>query len=418
LAYAGLLALPSVELESVVEHEVERNPALERLEPLICAVCGESDSPCACRSRSRRASSGAANDTTLVEVAVADEPTAAQALLEELTPLVSASDRPILAYLTGSLDERGMLDTTVGEVAADLAVSPERVRSVLAVVQRHGPAGVGASDVRECLLLQLERMDAKGHVERLARCIVERHLDLLAGARLRAIAAALGASREEVTLAAEFIRTRLRPYASLDGPQVLRGAPAAQPDVIVREHVDGSGFSVELVEPQRVRVIISPAYERIARDSLLPAERERITGQIILAQSFLNRLERRWATMRAVADVVVARQRDYLLRGPRFMKPLTRAEVARSIGVHESTVSRATSGRYVLLPSGRLVPFGRFFERAGGPSAALAQLIREESQPRSDAALAQELSRLGYPVARRTVTKYRERLGIPRHTDR
>jgi RNA polymerase sigma-54 factor len=419
LAYAGLLALPMAELESAVEHELEQNPALERLESLVCAVCGELRSHCSCWRPAPRASAAAGSEVDVVDTLVADQPTPAQALLEELRPLVGAGDRPILAYLVGCLDDHGFTDTTTDEVASRLQVSRARVETVLAVLRRHGPAGVGAANLRECLLLQLERIEEDGCGNRLARLIVERHLRLLGDGRWRAIADALGASRDEVASAGEFICTRLRPYASLDPPQCLRGVPPVRPDVIVRELSDHPGtFSVELVEPRRVNLVLAPAYERLPVDTLARAEREHITAQVAQARSFLGRLERRWETMRAVAEVVVARQRDYLTRGPRYMKRLTRAEVAAAVGVHESTVSRATNDRYVLLPCGRIIPFARFFERAQGPCAALAQLIADEPQPRSDAALAEELTRLGYPLARRTVAKYRERLGIPRHTER
>src|SRR5262249_38210673 len=122
---------------------------------------------------------------------------------------------------------------------------------------------------------------------------------------------------------------------------------------------------------------------------------------------------RRWQTVRAIAEVVVERQREFVLRGPLFSVRLTRAEVASAIGVHESTVSRATAGRYVLLPSKRIVAFSCFFDPMQAACAALAKLVTEEVGPRSDRDFAEELKRRGYAVVRRTVAKYRDRLGIP-----
>jgi RNA polymerase sigma-54 factor len=116
--------------------------------------------------------------------------------------------------------------------------------------------------------------------------------------------------------------------------------------------------------------------------------------------------------MRRVAETVVGRQEAFVLHGPRHLRPLTRAEVADGLDVHESTVSRAVAGRNVLLPSGRIVPFARFFGGAGAPEAALAGLVAAEETPKSDAELAQELADLGFVLARRTVAKYRGRLGI------
>jgi RNA polymerase sigma-54 factor len=420
LAYAGLLALPTVELESVVEREVEQNPALERLESPACQLCGEPGPACACGSRRRRTAGTEVGGVGGVDVHVADELTPAEAMFAELAPIVAASDRPILSYLLGSLDARGFIDAPVDEMASRLGVSRARVRAVLGVLRHHGPAGVGASNLRECLLLQLDRLEERGADARLPRLIVDRHLELLAAGRLGAVAAALGASRAEVADAAEFIRTRLRPSATFDPPRFQRAAPPAMPDVVIRERADAPGeFAVDILERRRVKLVVAPSYaEAACASGLAPAQRERVGAQIVQARVFLDRLERRWETMRAVAEFVVARQRDYLARGPRHMKRLTRAQVAAGVGFHESTVSRAINGRYVLLPRGRVAPFAHFFEAARGPRTILAQLIAEERTPLTDAVLADELTRLGFPLARRTVTKYREHLGIPRHTER
>ena len=419
LAYAGLLALPTLELESLVDREAERNPALERLQTPACPLCGEPGSVCACRSRRRVAGTDGLGFDAL-DGYVAAEPTPAEVMLAELAPIVATDDRPLLAYLLGSLDERGFIDSTVDEIACRLGVSRARVRTVLAVVRRHGPAGIGASNLRDCLLLQLDRMDEPGADVRVARLIVDRHLDHLAAGRIGAMAAALDVSRAEVAGAAEFIRTRLRPYATFDRPRFQRAAPPAIPDVVIRERVEAPGeFSVEILERRRVRLVVAPSYvEAACAPGLARADRERVDAQLIQARAFVDRVERRWETMRAVAEFVVARQRDYLAHGPRHMKRLTRAEVAAGVGFHESTVSRATNRRYVLLPHGRVALFAHFFEAARGPRTVLAQLIAEERTPLTDAVLADELTRMGFPLARRTVTKYREHLGIPRHTER
>jgi RNA polymerase sigma-54 factor len=116
-----------------------------------------------------------------------------------------------------------------------------------------------------------------------------------------------------------------------------------------------------------------------------------------------------------VLEAVVVRQQEFLRRGPRFLRPLTRAQIAREVGVHESTVGRAVADRHAILPSGRLAPVSHFFMASRGPEAALAELVAGESRPKPDGELAGELAGLGFKVARRTVAKYRDRLGIPPH---
>lgn len=417
LAYAELLALPMGELEAIVDREVEQNPALERRDPPACPACGVAGSPCLCNPRRGRA---VGSDLRPVDLPLADEPTTAQALLDDVRPLVAPLDQPILAYVIGCLDGRGFADMSAGEIARELGVPVGRVETVLAVLREHGPAGIGAVDLRECLLLQLDRLEAAGQGHPLVRRIVDRHLHLLARGQWRMLACALDVSRAEVLAATDFIRTRLRPDAPVDVPlRVEDAAVPAVPDVIVREAAGQAGtFSVEIVERRRVSLGLGPDYRPDRVTLLRDAERQWVELYARRAEGFIGRLERRWETMRAVAEAVVARQRNYLLHGPLQIKPLTRAEVAAEIGMHESTVSRAVRGRHVLLPSGRLTPFAAFFDGAQGPCAALARLVAQEQRPSSDAELALALTHLGFPVARRTVAKYRDRLGIPRHTDR
>ena len=344
------------------------------------------------------------------------EPSAGDLLLGELRPLARSSDLPVLEHLIGSLDERGFVDARPDEIAARLEVSGAQVDRVLAFLRRHGPPGIAATGLRECLLLQLDELDGDPGAA-LARAVVADHLEQLASGSWNRIADALGITRGEVAATAEYIRARLRPSASFDVSERAPLAPPALPDVIVVECDDGS-FAIELVEPRRMSVVVAPAFAN-ADVRLLDADtRAHVEERLAQARTFLHRLDRRWQTMRAVAEQVVERQRAFVLSGPRFIAPLTRAEIAAEIGVHESTVSRATSGRYVLLPSGQLVPFARFFQSAQGPCAALAQLVAEECSPKSDASLAAELKKLGFPIARRTVAKYRDRLGIPPHTQR
>jgi RNA polymerase sigma-54 factor len=398
IAYAGLLALPGIELEHAIEHELAANPALECDDVPVCPFCGEPLAGTRCLvCRHRRA--------LPEEGMLAAEPST----IDELRPLTDPMDMPILEHVLGSLDERGFLDAPPDEIALRLAVPCARVERVISLLRQCGPPGVAAADLRECLLLQLDALDCEPQSTH-ARLIVEHHLGDLAARRWHAIAL----TRSEVAAAVEFIRLRLRPSAPLNERTPV--APPALPDVIVSE--SGGRLVIELVEPRRFRVGVASSYTDVDPQRLDMNARTLVEEQVAQARVFLHRLDRRWQTMRRVAELVIERQRAFVMAGPLHVVPLTRAEIAAELGVHESTVSRATHGRYVLLPSGRLVPFSRFFETAQGPCAALTQLVADERSPTSDAMLAGELARLGFPIARRTVAKYRERLGIPPHTER
>ena len=411
IAATSLLAMASVEIERAIDQELVNTPALERVDGAACGLCGGPMAAGRCQlcDRPRRISQGTAGGTCQVSGEAAAEPSRAETLLAQVAPLVAASERAIVAYVIESLDPRGFLGTTVEQIASALAVEDRTVARILSVVQASAPAGVGARDLRECLLLQLDRRHELEPAGELARRIVADHLELLGRGKYGQAARNLGVERAEVVAALAFIREHLQPYPALEDPGALASPPLV-PDIAIRE--SGAGVSVELLERDRLQLAVSPAYERALSAPLTPDEREAIRRQLRAAREFIDRLEQRWRTIAAVAEVVAERQREFVRRGARYLVPLTRAEVACELGVHESTVSRAVAGRNVLLPSGRVVAMARFFGRSGAPEDALAELIATEVRPKSDAELAEDLAALGFALARRTVTKYRERLGI------
>lgn len=415
VAATAMLALPSAELEHAIERALEENPALEQVEQATCRRCGRrlAASRCSlCEQPGRFAPSRNAGAITAEPPVV---PTPAETLLWEVGPLLGRGDRRIAVYLLGSLDSRGFLDTTAQAAAVALTVEPRRVEHVLRLIQETAPAGVAARDLRECLLLQLGRIPDRGQVAELARRAVADHLDLLGTGPDRELARALGADLAEVTAIREFIRTQLHPRPGLS----LASAPVAPPlvpDIAVREAQDG--LIVDLIERDRFMLTISPAYEQAMTARVSPGEREAIRRLVLSAREFIDRLEQRWRTVGRVAEVAVARQREFVRHGASHRAPLTRAQVADALGIHESTVSRAVAGRSVLLPSGQVIPFARFFGRPTAPQDALAALVAAEEQPKSDTELAGELAALGFVLARRTVAKYRDQLGIPPSTRR
>jgi RNA polymerase sigma-54 factor len=171
------------------------------------------------------------------------------------------------------------------------------------------------------------------------------------------------------------------------------------PEVVIALR-DGT-VHVELTEERRFALRVSPGYA-----ALDAAEARR-------ARAFMRRLAERWSTIRRVVEALADEQREFLVDGPIALRPLTRAQLAARLGVHESTVSRAVAGRSALLPSGRVVPLSAFFTAALSAQEALRRIVARERQALSDDELAAELARRGHRIARRTVAKYRALLGIP-----
>jgi RNA polymerase sigma-54 factor len=412
VAFTQLLALSPAELEAAVEAELAANPALDRADSRGCRRCGLPSHHALCR----RCGSGGvtAPDDGIMRLACTQ--TVAERLLHDAAPMLAEADRSIAEHVAGSLDRHGFLTASPEEIAGTLGLPPVRVREVLGKLQRAWPVGVAARDVRECLLAQLDALDAEGDGDPLARTIVDHHLPELARGAYGRIAAETGASRESVLRARDAIRRRLHPYPAIeaDHPAPVR-APVA-PDIAFHiSEDDPEAIAVVLVEPLRVRPVVNPLWAELANGegALGSTARAQVRARVRDAEAFIRRLERRWDTSVLVGRAIAERQRAYIQTAdPRRLGPLTRAEVAAAVGLHESTVSRAVAGRHALLPTGRVVSMATFFRREAGVQAVLRDLVAHERRPYTDAELAGRLAALGHHVARRTVAKYRDRLGI------
>jgi RNA polymerase sigma-54 factor len=373
VAYAEVLLLPASELDELVVRAADENPALELADP-----------PSTPAHR-------AAADPAALAVA---EPTLADTLLADARPALAPGDEPIAEFLLGNLDEHGFGDLSDGEVADRLGVSTARVRRVLAALRDAGPAALGACDLRACLLLQLDRIGREQRRDlSLARTVVRDHLPALARGADADIAAATGATPTAVAAVRRLLRAELQPYPLTDGAPATPRPPALVPDVAVAPDLS-------------VTVRAGPALR------LATPHRSEDAGD---ARALLARLEERRSTLHRVATAAVRHQARFVREGPAALRPLTRGELARALRLHESTVSRAVAGKHVMLPGGRVVAFGAFFGTGQSARDALARIVAAETRPLSDGELADALARRGFPLARRTVAKYRDGLGILPH---
>jgi len=434
IAFAEILQLTGVELQAAIRQAAAENPALEVTESEWCPACGDPlrrDGTCLRCSRGEDLAGAAARDVAEADdedsdrfARVADQMDLAEHVLAELAVVLDREDMPIAEFLVGELDDRGFLGTPLDVVAASVEVPLAHVERVLTALQSVGPLGLGARDVRECLLLQLDRWSELGVTDPLARRIVEEHLNDLGHGRYAQIARALGVGHEAVVAARDFIRDHLRPYPVAEAVDLAlweqqAGASAISPDVIVRLTADGA-LHIDVVESRRFHLSISPLYRRYAErieagrpiENLTSSEQRHVEAHVQRARRFMGHVRERRETVRRVAAYALARQEAFLRHGPRHLVPLTRAEVAEALGCHESTVSRATAGKYVLLPSRHVIPFAHLFKVALSVHDVLREIVADEDHPLTDDELAAALRERGYRVARRTVAKYRNEMGI------
>ncbi len=434
ITFARLLTLPAWELEQTIQEEIQGNPALELTEPELCAVCGAPlvDGVCyeclrrdsEVLDREERSHQQEVDEEFDPMTLIAGQINLAEQLLHEVGTQISEADMVIARYLVGYLDDRGFLDCDPQLVAFTLNVTIEQVERVIRALQQAGPVGAAARNVKECLLLQLERLADAGFRNPLAEAIIRDHFERLGQGQYHEIARALGVSSREVLEARDFVRQHLRPFPVPDlvSPESWTSTtdvPYTAPDVIIHERSDQqTGFLVEVAQSRRSFLHVSSVYQRVAREirkGNMPTsdhEREHVMEHLSRAQSFLAHLRERRETLQAVAEAVVTRQVPFLKNGVRHLRPLTRAEIAEATGLHQSTVSRAVADKYVLLPNRKVIPFSAFFEPSRSVKDVLQEIVEREEAPLADAELAEELSKRGYSVARRTVAKYRKRMGI------
>lgn len=438
-----LLLCSSLELEQAIAQELAENPALELRDVEVCSRCraplmGGTCPTCGSTLRMRETESlgvdGHWGDGVLPGTAMSpdewDDPVAwlastttlAEYVLQQARLTLSHEDLVIARWLVGSLDERGLLSQDVGGLARDIGVAKERVDAVLEVIQTLEPTGVGARDVRECLLIQLKELGRRDGQHSVAERLIADQWEVLGRCSLGALGQEVEASAEEVRKALCFIRESLNPFPAY--ACWARGARDSsedvvlevEPDVIIRSCEElGRGYAIELPKAGeyrlRVRTGSDGAWtgEEGTSDHTEWARWHQLCGR---ARLFVKSIEQRWRTLQDLMDHLVDYQRDFLDRGEAYLRPLTRAQVAAEMDVHESTISRAVAGKYVQLPSARIVPLEIFFDSAAPVKCLIRELVEQEEEPLSDSALAERLAERGHDVARRTVAKYRNALDI------
>ncbi len=350
-----------------------------------------------------------------------DAPAPLHATLEEelleqvnFTFTENESERAVATFLVGSLDSRGYLTLPTAEAARAMGCSEAEVLRILAVIQSFEPAGVGARDLAECLRLQAQR---SGIYEGLVAAIIDRHLDAVAAHRLKEIAAAEHVQPADVQMAVDIVR-RLNPkpgaaYGAADSTYIT-------PDVIIRK--GEKGYEVEVEEAGVPKLHISALYRQ--SDTFDKKTQKYIASRLRAAAWLINSIEQRRTTIRRVVEEIVRRQPAYFEKGPASLEPMTMKDVADTIGVHESTVSRAVANKYAELPTGVVALRSLFTSRSArtetGEDVAAAQaksviesFIKGEDpkKPLSDQKLCTLLKERGIALSRRTVMKYREQLG-------
>jgi len=433
-----ILQTGTLELQQLLRQALETNPVLEDESASVSLEELDPDSPGPDEAEAvpeddlrelaileRRTMSTSADDEERREH-LYNSIVAPESLQQHLMAQLDVSGAPTgirLAALAliGNMDRRGFFDESLPELSRRLGIPLARLESAKVLLQGFDPPGIAADDLRESLLVQLRHA---GLARSLEARIVESHLDELARKQYPKIALALKTSVEQVSEAAEHIAgLDPAPGTSFDPS----GNPHIVPDVSFEKDAAGS-WSAALTNEYLPRLRINDSYKDLVASSPDRKLRTYLRNQLRDGRGLIKALDQRQATILAISEEILRHQSRFLNQGPRHLKPLTMNEVADAIGVHPTTVSRAVAGKYVRTPHG-VMEMRRFFatgyktaEGAEVSNAGVRETIHEiihkedPNKPLSDSSIEKLLRKRGLKVARRTVAKYREQLGIlPSH---
>ena len=419
-----LLQLSQAELEQAIETELNENPALERLHDEVDPISEESILKAVAPHELRPSSEdfefhrSIPNDDDAVDWVdlAASQTTLHEHLRAQVLPSLHAKFRPLGEYLVECVNDKGYVTVELEEVALAIGSSLEEAEAVLRVLQSCEPAGVGARNLRECLLLQLR--DAESFEKKLAKRIVRECMDEFAARRTTLISRKYRVLPSVIQSAFDEILA-LNPFPGENFGSasftVNAKSVGVTPDLKLAR--TDQGWTVEVLGPDPSALHVSRAYNRRLKelDAMRNApkdEKRHLGSQVQRASDFISCVEQRRQTMRRIGEYLVQHQPGFISTGQyQFLQPLTRCKMANELGIHESTVSRATMDKFVQIANGEIVPFEVFFKPALRVQKMIEEILATENpaNPLSDETIAKMLAKKGVVVARRTVNKYRDR---------
>lgn len=450
----SLLSLTAAELRQQIEAELSANPALEVVEERRCPTChrllpGKSICPICSQPRLETPEEpivfisprdvyygeggGSTEEMPEDRFSSAGEELSVY-VFRQIAPDIAPEDRKLAAHLLTNLNEDGLLAISLLDAVRYLHVPLSRVEAMQRVIQHADPVGVGSCSIEEALLVQLEVLAETGHVPHLCEMIIRQGMSLLSRRQYAELARLLKAPLNKVQEAARFISENLNPYPARsswgEARQVNNDAAPVyyQPDMIIttaqRPESDTAAqdgaddprsaepqLMVEIIMPLWGTLRVNPLY-RQAMQGATSDQKDALREDLDRASLFVKCLQQRNHTIQRLMQRIVAAQRGFILKGEKYLRPITRASLAHELEVHESTISRAVANKAVQMPNGRIIPLSNFFDRSLNVRTVLREVIEGEPYPLSDAELSEMLAERGFQVARRTVAKYRAMEGI------
>ncbi len=345
----------------------------------------------------------------------------AEYVLRQLVFDLDQEDRKIAAFLLNLVNEDGFILEEDVSTAQYFHVPITRIQKIRNIIKRADPIGVGSSTPEEALCTQLEILGETQDIPKYLINIISEELDLLSKRNYGAISRKLAIPENSVKKAADFISKNLNPFparaywGSVRNPTADIPSVYINPDVIIQllNNNPDLPLIVEVILPYQGTLEINALYKQAIKQANTEKKND-LKSDFNKANLFIKCLQQRNNTMQRLMKKITFYQKAFINKGEKYINPMTRASLAKELGLHESTISRAVSNKTVQMPGGRIIPLAKFFDRSLGVRAELKEIIEEENlkNPLSDTKIAGKLKERGYEVARRTVAKYRSMEGI------
>ncbi len=444
-----LLYMTSTELLQTIDVELSKNPALELVNERRCPMCGRRlplRGSCPICSQPKTLNP----DETIVFVSPRDDfysysgknqdyknddyedPFASTHLdlptfvLRQVAPELEVDEREIAAMILTNLDEDGFLSIKVHDICRFHHTTPGQVEAVLKKIQRCEPLGVSARNIQEALMVQIEFLAESIEIPEFVKRAVNEEFDLLSKHRHSELANKLGTTPQKIQLVSNFISNNLNPFPARanwgnfrqpndNTPDVFH-----QPDILIYylDNKPGNPLIVEIITPSRGTLRLNPLFKKALKQQT-GENQEEWKKDMDKASLLIKCIQQRNNTMRQLMEILVATQKSFIIHGEPYLEPLTRAQIAETLDVHESTISRAVANKTVQLPNKKIIPMSMFFDRSLAVRAIMKDIIENESHAMNDTEIRKSLENQGINVARRTVAKYRAMEGIlPAHLRR
>lgn len=444
-----LLYMTSTELLQTIDVELSKNPALELINERRCPMCGRKlppQGPCPICSQPKTLDP----DETIVFVSPRDDfytypgsgasygsdipedpyssinidlPTY---VLRQVAPELAVDEREIAAMILTNLDKDGFLSIEVREICRFHHTTPSKVEAVLNKIKRCDPLGVSARNIKEALLAQVEFLSESSQVPEFVRRAIAEEFELLSKRQYTELAKKLGTTTQKIKLVSHYISDNLNPFpartnwGSFRQPNDNTPEVFQQPDVLIYylNNKTENPLVIEIITPSRGTLRLNPLFKKALKEQT-GENQEEWKKDMDKASLLIKCIQQRNNTMRQLMERLVEIQKSFIIHGDTYLEPLTRAQIAEELDVHESTISRAVANKTIQLPNRKIIPMSTFFDRSLAVRAIMRDIIENENHAMNDTEVKNSLETHGIRVARRTVAKYRSMEGIlPAHLRR